>query len=109
MLQCTSKADMEDWVRDINRLRGGRVDLASGQNLTEFPTGQDIYEGRCGCGCGQFGNYGHAMCLHYLHALLPWLQLSLTMRYFVFLCARQMLCVSQAHVILRYSGTVCVV
>ena len=52
MLQCTSKADMEDWVRDINRLRGGRVDLASGQNLTEFPTGQDIYEG----GCGQFAN-----------------------------------------------------
>ena len=48
MLQCTSKADMEDWVRDINRLRGGRVDLASGQNLTEFPTGQDIYEGGCG-------------------------------------------------------------
>ena len=48
MLQCTSKADMEDWVRDINRLRGGRVDLASGQNLTEFPSGQDIYEGRCG-------------------------------------------------------------
>ena len=44
MLQCTSKADMEDWVRDVNRLRGG-VDLASGQNLTEFPTGQDIYEG----------------------------------------------------------------
>jgi hypothetical protein len=44
MLQCTSKADMEDWVRDINRLRGGRVDLASGQNLTEFPSGQDIYE-----------------------------------------------------------------
>ena len=45
MLQCTSKADMEDWVRDVNRLRGGRVDLASGQNLTEFPTGHDIYEG----------------------------------------------------------------
>ena len=48
MLQCTSKADMEDWVRDVNRLRGGRVDLASGQNLAEFPSGQDIYEGGCG-------------------------------------------------------------
>ena len=45
MLQCTSKADMEDWVRDMNRLRGGRVDLASGQNMAEFPTGYDIYEG----------------------------------------------------------------
>jgi hypothetical protein len=43
MLQCTSKADMEDWVRDINRLRGGRVDLASGQD-TQYPAGHDIYE-----------------------------------------------------------------
>ena len=46
MLQCTSKADMEDWVRDTNRLRGGRVDLASGQNIGGHPPGQDIYEGR---------------------------------------------------------------
>ena len=48
MLQCTSKADMEDWVRDLNRLRGG-IDLASGQNVTEGPAGQDIYEGRQDC------------------------------------------------------------
>ena len=47
MLQCTSKADMEDWVRDMNRLRGSRVDLASGQNITDFPTGHEIYEGEC--------------------------------------------------------------
>ena len=46
MLQCTSKADMEDWVRDTNRLRGGRVDLASGQNIGGHPPGHDIYEGR---------------------------------------------------------------
>ena len=45
MLQCTSKADMEDWVRDTNRLRGGRVDLASGQNIGGYPSGHDIYEG----------------------------------------------------------------
>jgi hypothetical protein len=44
MLQCTSKADMEDWVRDTNRLRGGRVDLASGQNIGGHPPGHDIYE-----------------------------------------------------------------
>ena len=44
MLRCTSKADMEDWVWDMNRLRGG-FDSDSGQNLTEFPSGQDIYEG----------------------------------------------------------------
>ena len=44
MLQCTSKADMEDWVRDLNRLRGG-IDPASGQNVTGVPAGQDIYEG----------------------------------------------------------------
>ena len=44
MLQCTSKADMEDWVRDLNRLRGG-IDLASGQNVTGAPAGQDIYDG----------------------------------------------------------------
>ena len=46
MLQCTSKADMEDWIRDMNRLRGGRVDLASGQNIGGYPAGHDIYEGR---------------------------------------------------------------
>ena len=46
MLQCTSKADMEDWVRDTNRLRGGRVDLASGQNIGGHLPGHDIYEGR---------------------------------------------------------------
>ncbi|CAI8034686.1 hypothetical protein GBAR_LOCUS19502 [Geodia barretti] len=44
MLQCTSKADMEDWVRDTNRLRGGRVDLASGQNIGGHLPGHDIYE-----------------------------------------------------------------
>ena len=55
MLQCTSKADMEDWVRDVNRLRGGRVDLASGQNLDEFPSGQDIYEGEAGRGRREAG------------------------------------------------------
>jgi hypothetical protein len=44
MLQCTSKADMEDWVRDTNRLRGGRVDLASGQDIGGQPSGHDIYE-----------------------------------------------------------------
>ena len=44
LFQCTSKADMEDWVRDVNRLRGG-VDLASGQNLTALTLGHDIYEG----------------------------------------------------------------
>jgi hypothetical protein len=46
MLQCTSKADMEDWVRDTNRLRGGRVDLASGQDIGGQPSGHDIYESR---------------------------------------------------------------
>ena len=46
MLQCTSKADMEDWVRDTNRLRGGRVDLASGQDIGGQPPGHDIYESR---------------------------------------------------------------
>ena len=46
LFQCTSKADMEDWVRDINRFRQG-VDLASGQNLMEMPQGHDVYEGMC--------------------------------------------------------------
>ena len=41
MLQCTSKADMEDWVWDMNRLRGGGVD----QNIGGYPAGHDIYEG----------------------------------------------------------------
>jgi hypothetical protein len=35
---------MEDWVRDTNRLRGGRVDLASGQDIGGQPSGHDIYE-----------------------------------------------------------------
>ena len=43
LFQCTSKADLEDWVRDINRLRGG--DLTSGQLLPDFPNGQDVYDG----------------------------------------------------------------
>ena len=77
LLQCTSKADMEDWVRDTNRLRGGRVDLASGQNIGGYPPGHDIYEG------------GRDTEVRECYILLSWQQMFQMMKHSESFCGRR--------------------